>query len=216
MALFDDVDWGKVAVGGIGQLITAGANARAARTVNEGTLANIRARQQAAQAANARLERIAEEARPDLNTGTSYFRNIVAQNPYELSPEQTIGLEDAKRTLVNGPVFRTSGRGASAAAADLERRTRAGAFEANKARQERAAGALVNRGNQAVAAQTGQANVDMRTGEGAGQAMQDAATTNAAGDLATNQSLVNVLGSIIAGDNKDKYKSRYMREGAEV
>lgn len=255
-----NIDWGRVGLGVAGQRMASQANERATSLAGEGALARIQAEERAADKriafereaarernaiaregailANTRLQRISDAAAPDLATGSAHFRNIVAQDPNELTPAQVIGLEDARRTIVRSPVFRTSGRGTTAAIADVERRVRAPALEANRTRQSDAARALLARGNQAVAAQTQQADVDLSTsrdagaamqqaeqasgaavqsaGQVSGEALQGASNTAASGGLATTQSLVNVLGNIIAGEDKDRYKSRYRSTGGDL
>lgn len=214
--LFDGVNWAKVGLGIYGQRQAAQSNTRAAEISNEGALARIAAQREGAQLANERLQKISDAAAPDLASGSAHFRSIVAGNPNELSPAQVIGLEDARRAVVRSPVYRTSGRGTTAAIADVERRVRGGALETNQRRQDEAGKALIARGNQAVAAQTQQANVDLSTGRDAGAARQDASNTAAGAELATSQSMINVLGNIIAGEDKDRYKSRYRTTGAEI
>lgn len=258
--MFEGIDWGKIGLAVYGQNRAERANTKAARISNEGALARISAEDQAAQRriafeekaaadrnriaregavlANQRLQGIVDQAAPDLERGSSHFRSIMAEDPNALSPAQLIGLEDAKRQIVRSPVFRTSGRGTTAAIADVENRVRAGALEANRRRQDGAGRQLVTRGNQAVAARTQQANVDLSTaqnagaavqsagqnsgaaiqsaGQRSGDAVQDSANTRAGSELATSQSMINVLGNIIAGENKDRYKSRYRSTGAEI
>lgn len=298
--LLGGIDWTKVIMGGAGQLYADRKNRRAAETVRRGSeqiqqaaresaLENIRAQEEALERArpsfdqasqrfdraNERLGQVARSAEPDLQTGTGHFRRIVAEDPDVLTPAQLLALQDAKRVVLNSPVLRTSGRGTTAAVADLTRRHQAGATEANRARQDRAAAQLAARGRDAVAARTAQAGVDQRQasvdlaranaeiggGRAAGTALQNAGNigANAAGDafnasaqadLASGQSALDVLSrvlassgnaapvatpqqpsqpvvadssspvsmlaSIIADGNKDKYKSRYLREGAEV
>lgn len=211
-----NIDWGRVIVGGTGQVMADRANRRAAGTVNQAADASIQAQREAAALANARLERVYRDAQPALQSGTSHFRQIVAQDPNRLTPSDTIALEDAKRTLIRSPVFRTSGRATSAGIADIDRRVRGAALERNTGRQDRAAGQLMNRGAAATAAQTGQANIDLGLGRSTGEALQTAGATAAQGDLSTTQSMVNVLGSIFANEDKDRYKSRYAASGAEV
>lgn len=213
MAIFDNFNWDRVLTGAIGQTLASRSNRRAVDTAQrtaEQQIAAIRAGQGEA---NARLNQIAEEARPDMEAGSGYFRTVMAADPHALKPGQKQLVDDARTAAARSPIVRTSGRGGSAMIADTTNRIIAGQVDRNLAERERAAQALMGRGLQGVNIQTQVAQNQIQGGNQAANIIGQAGNTSAAADLASTQSMLGVLGSVLANDRKDEMKQQRIKEG---
>lgn len=182
------------------------------QAANTAIAANERAAQIAKQGqveAQRRYAKIAEAGQP----GVGYLQQVVAQNPYRLTPAQKNSLDDTRRELnarLSKSGLRGAGRSVAAVFNDVDNRTQARMLDANQQRQTAAAGTLAG---QAIGAEGASANI---SNSGALQAANLAA---ASGDTAANavkaggvtdaQSIASILGSVMARD--EPRSSRYER-----
>ena len=219
MAFFDDWDWGEIlkpAVSALPQAIASGfgayqvanANQRAADIAAQTRGQNTQALQESAQRAAGMLAPMAGQQQ----TGTAYLRQVMARSPYELSPQQQIQVQDARRlsTEMAPSSLRGSGRFVTAASNDVANRTRGGLIAQNQQRSDAAAQSL---GNQGAAATTGMANITAGVGPAVASQNTWAAENmgNAAiGTGASNAQTLGNIASFFANAQKDQEReSRY-------
>lgn len=202
-----DWDWGSIVGNAVGGLVTAipsaiatvygarkaaQANTNAANTALAGSKAAIEAVNAGRASADKTLETLGTQGQP----GIDYLRGVVAKNPYELTPEQRIALEDSQRRaarVVNASPLAGSGRATSAVLNDTLNRGRAGYISSNIARGAQAAQQLAGYGANAA---TNKATIDSNTGRVVGDITQKAADTAANAQTATGATTADTMGAI--------------------
>lgn len=221
MGFFDGWQWDKIA-GGIGSSIpqavatyygaskVADANQQAAQLAQENAVANRGVITAANDRAIGFLQPQIDAAAP----AQDYLRTVMAQNPNQLTPQQSIELADRGRAAVTATPtgLRGSGRYLTASVNDVQNRGRAGMIAQNLARTDNAANTLAARG---AGASTGAANLASNTGTQMAQVNQTGSDAQANAITATadynNASLQNI-GSFFANAMKDADReSRYGR-----
>lgn len=159
--------------------------------------------------------------RADAQPATDYLRRIIAQDPYQLTPGQLTGQEDALRDARNRVAsggLRGAGRAGAAVVNEASRRFTDRATSQNISRADTAAAQLSGQGYGATAQAAGlQAN----TGLAAGMAAVPSADVGATADVASaalKGSVIGTLSSFIASDQKEranesKYKNWKSQQG---
>lgn len=145
-----NIDAARIAGQSAGRNISTITNA-GTQALNQITAGNDLARQEiiAGNAgARAPLEAQAASGGSMAAPGVAYLRNLVASDPYQLTPAQKIALADSLRMSKNNidPAMRGSGRAQTAVLNDVVNRGRAGMIDANIARGTGAAGTLASLG----------------------------------------------------------------------
>lgn len=170
-------------------------------------------------------------------TARSRLMQISAQNPFSMTPEQRLSMEDTSRrinTQLATGGLRGAGRAGAAVHADAMRRKEAGFVGENQRRGDAATGTLANQGFQATntvagyGVNAGKARADQALGAAKARAggITDSAkayanaedtsgSVEAGADLASARArgaAIGGIGSIIAGENKafNTRPSRYM------
>lgn len=216
MAMFDDWDWGKIlgsaagAIPGavatvIGANKVADANTRAAQLAETNRVAN----QKLLADQNAKGVELLKTQTTAAQPAMEYLNSVVAQNPYQLNPQQTIELGDRSRKAVTSMPAGLSGSGRfrTAAVNDVQNRGRAEMIDTNVKRSDAAATGLAQRG---AGATTAAAN--MTAGLGPQAVGVNNTGTDAQGNAITatadsNNVALNNIGSFFANAVKDADRS---------
>ncbi len=189
----------------------------AAKQVQAGYAAQTAATEAGNRAAQETLGGIRADAQP----ATDYLRRIIAQDPYQMTPGQLTGQEDALRDARNRVAsggLRGAGRAGAAVVNEASRRFTDSATSQNIARGDAAASQLSGQGYGATAQAAGlQAN----TGINVGSAAVPSANVGASADVANaalKGSVIGTLSSFIANDQKEranesKYKYWKSKQG---
>jgi len=216
MASFDGWDWGKIA-GGVAQSIVPavatyyGANKVADANQQAANLAaaNAAANRGVVTAANDKAISFLQPQIDAAAPAQDYLRTVMAQNPYQLNPQQEIDLADRRRAAVTATPtgLRESGRYLTASINDVQNRGRAGMIAQNTARTDAAANTLAARG---AGASTGAANLASNTGTqmvGVNNAGTDAAGNAITATADSNNASLQNIGSFFANAMKGRYGS---------
>ena len=228
MGFFDNWDWSKIIngvvasapaaiTGYVGARGVANANQRAAELASRNRDANLAAITAGNERAGQMLRPIADQA----TTGIDYLRSVMAQNPYQLTPQQGIELADRRRAAVTATPsgLRGSGRYLTASINDVENRGRAGMIDANTRRADAAGGDLARIG---AGATTNMASLSSGQGRDIATINTGAATDQANAITSTAASNAKTLGDITSyfanavkeGDRESRYgKTKATLEG---
>ncbi len=169
--LFSGWDWGKIAQGFAGSVPGAITGYMGANQVAN---ANQRAAQIAQQNAAANRQVLTQASAPALQ----YLQTVMATDPYKLTPQQQITLEDSRRQMVSATPagLRGSGRFLTAAVNDVNNRGRAGFIDSNIRRADTSA---VEQGKIAGGLARSITGENTQAAQATGNAITGTATSNA-------------------------------------
>lgn len=225
MAIFDDFDWNAwapVAANVGGAIISSAANSNAAKSYQAGQQANIAAQTAGRDQAIATNQATADLANSRAAPAIQQMKTTLSKDPNQLTPQQQVGMNDARRLAINNisPGLRGSGRATAAINDDLTNRTKANYVAQNTQAQTHAADTLNQNAAAGYAANNNTASLQANTGNNVGKAMADTGTVNANADTANGNvagSTLGAIGSIVANSNKDATRNtRYQNFKAQA
>lgn len=175
----------------IGSAVQAQGNNNAVDRLAKITKMNNRLREAEKKEIEAKYRVMEKYAEP----GIKYLRNLVNQDPYELTPEQQDFLGDVRRKTVGymSPALRGSGRYRTAAIRDVEGRVRNQLYGINLDRSE---GAALSLGTMMPEAIAGKAGATRNLYRQLAEANYGLARERGAADIANAQLGADTLGSI--------------------
>lgn len=195
---------------------SADANATAAGIAQQNRDANVKLLREAAEKANAYITPLLQQGQAIAAPGITRMTAAAAQDPYTLTPQQQIELNDRNLAAKRGiPLaFRGSGRATTAMINDTVNRGRAAMIDENQRRGDTAASNLASQGMSTVRTAvpalanvaTGSASNIAAENTGAAQAAVSAET----GTAASNNAALSSIASFFANQAKDDAReSRY-------
>lgn len=194
-----------------GQSQARKANEKAANIMAAATNKNTEAIQAGAQEAKGIYNAQQLRAAP----GTNYLSTVVARNPYELTPEQRAGLDEARRQAqarLAASGLRGAGRAVTASIRNVEGDYTNRAVTSNLGSQQSAANTLATEG---FSAGTNEANLVANTGVRVGAGNLSAGETMANQETAGGKvagSTMGAIASVFAQNQKDRLKEKKVKE----